>query len=253
MEPHPVVASAATPAQPAAPSKPVTPDWLREPAEIFAQRVETIAGKQLLSLAIYGYVLCGVFQPEYQAVRSVLVLPAIDLELLKRLATEMRGLGRLHFAAPMIMTPHTIATSRDTFPLELLEIQRWHVTLRGNDPFESLDFSPADIRLQSEHDLRSIHIAMHQGLLMSRGREERLGVLSAELTESLLRVLRGLLWLAGQRADDRVRGDRCRGKARGPRAAGRLSGIDRSDAAGWHKFVRLYDDIQALGQFADAI
>ena len=84
-------------------------------------------------------------------------------------------------------------------------------------------------------------------------RRERLGRLSAELTDSLLRVLRGLLWLNGQseplpafHAIEAVE------RLLGQPLPGVCTALDRSDMAGWHKFRRLYDDILALEQFADA-
>lgn len=206
----------------------------------------------LRSLAVYGAAVAGHFQPDHHAVQSVLVLASADLELIRKLAQAGSGQRRWRFAPPLVMTARSIDRSRDTFPLELLEIQQWHVTLLGDDLFAGLQFEPRDVRLQCERELKVLEIAMHHGLLAAHGHEEHLSLLSADLSDSLLRVLRGLVWLAGEREPqprfhliERVE------KLIGRPLPGVCAALDRSDLAGWHKFQRLYDDLLALGQFAD--
>jgi hypothetical protein len=235
------------------PSSPAAlPAALQAPAEHFARRIAELLGDAVRGLAIYGAAVAGPFHPEHDAVRSVLVLARADLELIRKLAQAGSGERRGRFAPPLVLTPRAIDSSRDTFPLELLEIQQWHVNLLGDEFFSALEFAAHDMRLQCEREIKVLEIAMHQGLLASRGHEEHLSLLSADLSDSLLRVLRGLVWLAGERQPqprfhviERVE------KLIARPLPGVCAALDRSDLAGWHKFQRLYDDLQALGRFAD--
>ena len=230
------------------------PHLLRAPVREFAQGLGALAGRQLLGLTVYGMALEAAFQPEHHAIRSALVLATIDLDLLKQLGRDAPRPRGWRFSPPVIMTPQAIAASRDTFPLELIEIQQRHAAICGADHFTPLEFDPAHVRLQCERDLKVFLIAMHQGLLASGGREERLGTMSAELTGSLLRVLSGLLWLAGQRQPQPLfhRVEAVEKLIKRP-LPGICGALDRSDMAGWHKFRRLYDDLVALDEYADAL
>lgn len=233
-------------------ARPALSAALRGPAEQFAGRIAELLHSALQGVAIYGAAVEGHFDPEHHAVRSVLVLASAELELIRRLAQAGSGQRRWRFAPPLVLTPRSLDRSRDTFPLELLEIQQWHVTLRGEEFFSRLEFEARDVRLQCERELKVLEMAMHQGLLAAHGREEHLTLLSADLGDSLLRVLRGLVWLAGERQPqprfhliERV------AKLIGRPLPGVCAALDRADQAGWHKFQRLYDDLLALGRFAD--
>lgn len=244
------------PAAPApAPSGPAAlPPALQTPAQQFARRIGQLLGDSLRGLAIYGAAVEGHFDPEHHAVRSVLVLASADLLWIRKLAEAGSGERRWRFAPPLVLTPQALDRSRDTFPLELLEIQQWHVNLLGDEFFAPLLFEARDMRLQCERELKVLEIAMHQGLLASHGHDERLSLLSADLSDSLLRVLRGLLWLTGEQGPQpRFHLIEAVEKRLGRPLPGLCAALDHSDRAGWHKFQRLYDDLQALGRFADGI
>ncbi|MHC4236096.1 MAG: hypothetical protein ACYSUQ_13350, partial [Planctomycetota bacterium] len=96
---------------------------LRLPIRQYAGLVRDIAGPNAGALTLFGPVVAGVFDPKRHAVKSVLVLKAVDLSILRRLAEHGAKLGKARISAPLIMTPQYIKASLDTFPLELLEIQ----------------------------------------------------------------------------------------------------------------------------------
>ena len=130
-----------------------------------------------------------------------------------------------------------IDDSRDTFPLELLEIVQRHVDVHGPDYFDQLDFEPAHVRLQCERELKVIEIQLQRGLLMAAGDERSLGRLGGHLGQTLLRILRGLAWLAGDRQPRTLYG---LVEAAEHSIARELGGIrrvlDDSDPADWSKF-----------------
>jgi len=228
------------------------PDEVRPSAERYVARLNRLAGKQLLAAALYGVGLPDFLAGRNLAAQNVLVLERVDLDLLRRLATESTALARANFAAPLIMTPAYIEASRDTFPLELIEIQQQHLTLTGPDLFAPLAFEPSHVRLQCERELKTVLIGMHQRLLVSQGSEALLGVASRDVADALLRVLRGLVWLADQReARPPMQLVAAAERLVGRKLPGVYAALDDADTAGWHKFQQLYEDVQALGHFAD--
>ena len=171
----------------------------RDVLEEFGQTLEPVFGADLLSASAFGGWLAG--DPFYAdaPARTVLVLRRIDLDALEQLAAEGVRLGQRGLAAPLIMTPAYIAASRDVFPLELLEIQQLHVMLRGEDHYAELQFDRADVRLACERELKSELIQMRQGLLAAAGLPEPLHAVCMQCAERSLRILRGVLWLKGER------------------------------------------------------
>lgn len=228
-------------------------EHMREPVREFADLVRQLAGRNAKSLAIFGALAGGSFDPKRHTVRSVLVLDKIDLDLLRRLAEEGERLGKSGFAAPLIMTPDYIAASLDTFPLELIEIHQCHVNVFGTDHFSDLKFEDRHVRLQCEREFKSILISLRQGLLAAAGREDVLEAVEVDIAEKLVRTLRGMLWLKGSRdarpapaVVDEVSAmiDR---RLDGVRAA-----LDPQGRHGWEEFQQLYQDVAAVGDIVDA-
>jgi hypothetical protein len=227
---------------------------LRPRLQHFASRLQELGGDRVLALTVFGPAAAGTFDSERHSVRSALVVKSADLDMLRQLAQEGTRLGRDHIAAPLVFTPTFLHDSRDTFPLELLEIQQQQVTVFGEDFFAALTFADADVRLQCERELKVIQIGMHQGLLASGGHERTLMKIGQDLTEHLVRTLRGVLWLKGQRdgqpATQVVQDTEKLLERSLPGVWGTLG---KTDGAPWQHFSNLYADVQALGQYVDAL
>jgi hypothetical protein len=168
------------------------PTALRSGLAAYAERVSTLAGPQLESLAVFGTVLTPDWRPG-QPVHQVMVLSGDDLALIRRLGVLGAEAGRLGLAAPLLVTPHLVRTSLDTFPLEWLEIGTCHQVLTGAELFADLAFAPEHVRLQCERESTVLAIALRQRLLRATGAGEPL----SGPAEHVVRIVRGLLHLAG--------------------------------------------------------
>jgi hypothetical protein len=173
----------------------------------YASQLQGLDAKDLRSLTLIGEVLRETFDAKRASAKSVVVLERMDLGLLRRIAERGTALGKMGFAAPLVMTQLHIESSLDTFPIEFIEIQQLHATVLGDDPFAGLVFEPGHVRLECERELKRFLIGLRQGLLASAGRTAALGELQHDAACGLLRTLRGMLWLKGKKAyepDDRV-------------------------------------------------
>jgi hypothetical protein len=229
------------------------PQPVRDTVHRYATHLADLAGERLLGLAVYGVATTAAFDPQRHRVRNVLVLTQFDLEFIRRFAEHGARYGKLLLAAPVIMTPHYIQRSCDTFALELLEIQQQHQTVLGQDYFVDLPLHDEHIRLQCERELKMFHVGMHQGLLASLGKEQLLSELTLDVADGLLRVLRGMLWLRGVKSPTSS-GDLLRQFER--LLARPLHGLEAvlvaTEPVGWPQFEQLYADIEALEQSIDA-
>jgi len=225
---------------------------MREAANQFEQVIKEVVGPHALSLTLYGRVTSQLFDVGRHTARSVLVLQQVELTILQQLAKHGMALGKLKFAAPIIMTPGYIKESLDTFPLELLEISTSGITLFGDNHFADLTFEVSHIRLQTERELKTTLISMRQGLLASTGQDKLLGALQMDIGEGMLRPIRGLLWLKGHR--DSLDMDAMLTKVEtvvSTQLGGLRSALNPSGPHGWKEFEQLYADVEALGKLAN--
>lgn len=216
--------------------------------------VEQVAGGNLAGLTVFGAVLSPGFDAAVMSAASVVVLNEIDLRLVRRLGEEGPKLGGMGIGAPLMMTPGYIVASLDTFPLEMLEIYQRHATLSGKDYFADLSFKDTDMRLQCEREFKRLLIQLRQGLLTAAGRDDVLAQVGTAIGSDLLRALRGLLWLKGEKqpqprdaviqAAERLTG-------------GSLSGVRHASQPhgerGWEMFESLYNDVARLAKVADEL
>lgn len=231
---------------------PQLPPAIRGPAGQYVAVVREVFETNALALTFFGRATTARFDPAQQVARSVLVLANVDLAAIRRLAVEGPAFGRLGIAAPLIMTPEYIAESRDAFPLEFIEIQQQHVTAFGDDYFVELTFAEDHVRLHCERELKVLLIGMRQGLLASAGVDRLLSSLDADVGEGLLRALRGLLWLRGQR---NAQDEGAVVAAVERMISGELHGLRRALSAdarhGWEAYQELYDDVARIGRFVN--
>jgi hypothetical protein len=227
------------------------PAPVRGSVQDYANRVREYGGANALSLTLFGPAAGSAFNPARDMVASVVVLESIDLTCLRRLAADGARFGKHRIAAPLVMTPALIKASRDSFPLELIEVQQQHLVIFGSDLFQDLVFDEQHVRLECEREFKTIAIGMTRGLVADAS-DAALAAIALQALEELVRTLRGLLWLHGERA--------------AAPAADMVSSVEalvsrpllgvrecllRPAAYGWAEFQLLYRDIEALGHFAD--
>lgn len=225
---------------------------MREAANQYERVIREVVGQGAVSLTLYGRVTTPAFDERRHTARSVLLLNQIELLVLQELAKHGMALGKLKFAAPVIMTPDYIKESLDTFPLEMLEISSSGITLFGENHFAGLTFEDTHIRLQTERELKTSLIGLRQGLLASTGQEKLLGALVMDIGEGLIRSLRGLLWLKGHRETMNV--ETMLEKTESvveAKLIGLRASLNPTGTHGWKEFEQLYIDAESLGNLAN--
>ena len=223
------------------------PEAMREPLRRYAETLKELAGDNARSLTLFGAVAAGTFNPRSHTARSVFVVGAVDLEMLRQLAKQGPRLGKARIAAPLIMTPEYIDASLDTFPLEFLEIAQHRICVFGEDYFQELSLQAADVRHQCEREIKTVQLGMRQALLAAAGRDKTLTTVEVDVGERLLRSLRGLLWLHGD-TEPRAAMDTVVAVEDGIHRSlpGVRSAVDDRSHHGWEEFKTLYADVDAL-------
>lgn len=228
------------------------PASMERPLADLRDLLEALAADDLLGLTAFGPVLEPGFDQSDLGATTVMVLRKIDLMMIRRLATHGPHMARMRVAAPLTMTPEYIASSGDSFPLELLEIHQRRLTLCGRDFFEQVNIQPEHLRLQCEREFKRILIRLRQGLLATGGKVDFLVDLERDIALQTLRTLRGMLWLEGRKdylpATDVLA--TCESMA-GRTLAGLREAV-RPDAEGsWDEYEAVYQDVEFLATKMD--
>ena len=228
-------------------------DQHREPIRKFAARIQELASGNALGWTIYAALGPTEGHAAPRAVHSVLMLRTMDLGLLRHLGAVGRHFGPQGLAAPLVMTPEFLESSRDTFPLELIEIRAgplnrfWSRTI-----LPSRNSTDRDVRLQCERELEVLLIGLQQGLVAFGGIEDRLRLLQHDWLRALLRALCGLLWLKGHK--ERLPAEQMVAevaKLLDLPLAGIRRALSASTSPGWQAFEQLHADVKALGTAVD--
>lgn len=120
------------------------------------------AGGNLLGLILYGGLARGRYNPGTSDINIVVVLRDISTEALVRIAPPLHAAQRARRVEPLIITPRELPRLAIAFPTKILDIQRRHVVLTGDDPFAGIDVSREHIRLRVEQELRNLALRLRR-------------------------------------------------------------------------------------------
>lgn len=168
---------------------------IQETVRYLLQTLVQALDADLQSLTLVGSAVTDDFVPGKSDINTVLVVNDIDAQLLSVLAAMGPEMGRKRLRAPLLMTPSYIQRSCDVFAVEWLDFQRFHQTIQGSDPFESLTFEKEHIRLQCETQFKSVLVRIRQGYIGSAEKKDALAALLSNAAKEVLPHLRAMLWL----------------------------------------------------------
>lgn len=154
----------------------------------------TLAGK-LKSVVLYGSAATGDFLEGVSGYNLLVVaepLGTSELQAVHPAAVKWEKAGN---PLPQFFTSAELAGSADTFPIEILDMQRSRKVLFGADLLAGLTVDPAHLRMQLEHDLKSKLLFFRQRYVAASNAPERLASLLASSVSTFLVLFRAALEL----------------------------------------------------------
>lgn len=120
----------------------------------FVADLRATHGDNLYAVVLYGAGTAGM--DDLRSDFHVLVaLNRITPEDLRQSQAPTREWQRLGYPLPTYFTTEELQNSADVFPIEFHRMKHSRVVLYGHDPFENLEISDANLRHQTEYELRS--------------------------------------------------------------------------------------------------
>ena len=155
-------------------------------------------GDNLASVVLYGSAAAGDFVELQSDYNLLIALNRITPEDLRQAQAPMREWQRLGHPLPVYFTFSELRDAADVFPIEFHQMERARVVLFGRDPFETLRISDANLRHQTEYELRSKLIQLRRLYIPSSVSARRLQDLMAESLSSFAGLFAPVLLLHGQ-------------------------------------------------------
>jgi predicted nucleotidyltransferase len=163
----------------------------------FVTRMRAAAGANLQSIILYGSAASGDFHEKFSDVNVLCVLRDTAFPHLAQLAPTVEWWRKQNNPAPLVMTQDELQRSADVFIIELLDMQRHHRVLFGDDVIEGLTVSTAQHRVQVEYELREKVIILRQGLLSAAGNKNLLWELLLGSVPAFTTLFRHALMVLG--------------------------------------------------------
>jgi hypothetical protein len=166
----------------------------------FVARLRTAAGANLESVILFGSAVAGDFDPEFSNVNLFCVIRDSSFGALQAFAPAVKWWDGQKQPPPLFMTHDEIERSTDVFTIELIDMQRHHRVLFGEDVVKGLSIPVKLHRIQVEYELREKLALLRQHLLLAAGNDSRLWELLLRSVSSFATLFRHALIVLGHSA-----------------------------------------------------
>ncbi len=155
-------------------------------------------GENLASVVLYGSAAAGDHVELRSDYNLLIALHRITPEDLRLAQAPMREWQRLGHPLPVYFTLSELSDAADVFPIEFHQMEKAHVVLYGADPFKGLEFSDANLRHQTEYELRSKLLQLRRLYIPASVSVEKLSALMSDSLSSFAALFRAVLLLSGE-------------------------------------------------------
>src|SRR5215813_13253112 len=154
-------------------------------------------GDNLASIVLYGSAATD-NQINRRSDHNLLIalnrITTADLHVAHDALREWHKLGQ---PIPVYFTVEELQDAADVFPIEFLQMEKARKVLHGSDPFQFVKISSANLRHQSEYELRTKLIRLRRLYIPASVSVERLSALMSDSLGSFAALFRAVLILVG--------------------------------------------------------
>nr|MBU1328435.1 hypothetical protein [Candidatus Omnitrophota bacterium] len=156
-------------------------------------RLLDIHKENIVSVVLYGSATGKYFMIKKSDINLVVVFKDLQLQQLKdSLSAVNSGISK-RITAPLFLSLSHIETSKDTFPIEFIEIKENNILVYGKDVFSGLKIDEANLRLFCKKEIEGKLIRIRQAYLEIGLKKKGVEALMKESLNSLIPVFRALL------------------------------------------------------------
>jgi hypothetical protein len=157
-------------------------------------------GENLACVVLYGSAAAGDHIELRSDYNLLIALNRITPEDLRQAQAPMREWQRLGHPLPVYFTVEELSDAADVFPIEFHQMANARIVLYGHDPFEFVKLSDANLRHQTEYELRSKLIQLRRLYIPASVSVDKLCDLMSDSLSSFAALFRAVLLLHGHEA-----------------------------------------------------
>ncbi|HEX8747126.1 MAG TPA: hypothetical protein VF717_07985 [Pyrinomonadaceae bacterium] len=169
----------------------------QESLKNFVEDLRVTHKENLASVMLYGSAAAGDAMAERFGLNMLVALHNITPEDLRLAQAPAREWQRLGQPVPVYFTLRELREGADVFPIEFHQMARTRKVLFGPDPFELLELSNANLRHQTEYELRGKLIQLRRSFIPASSSSEKLARLMSESLGTFSSLFRPVLILHG--------------------------------------------------------
>lgn len=153
--------------------------------------------ENLASVVLYGSAAVGDEMAERFGLNMLVALHRITPEDLRQGQAPAREWQRLGQPMPVYFTLRELKDAADVFPIEFHQMVRTRKVLFGHDPFEFVELHDANLRHQTEYELRGKLIQLRRSYIPASASAAKLASLMSESLGTFSALFRPVLILHG--------------------------------------------------------
>lgn len=155
-------------------------------------------GENLTSIVLYGSAAAGEVVPQDSDHNLLVVLQRIAAKDLRASQKPLAAWIKAGEPPPVYFTVEELQRAADVFPIEFTQMEKAREVLFGRDPFELVEISRANLRHQTEYELRTKLIQLRRLFVPASVSVEKLAALMSDSLASFAALFRSVLILHGE-------------------------------------------------------
>lgn len=164
----------------------------------FVKRARAAAEANLESVILYGSAVSGDYHPDFSNLNIFCVLRDSSFPALQALGPVAKWWDQQKQPPALVMTRAELERSSDVFTIELLDMQRHHRVLYGDDVLQGMQIPMHLHRIQVEYELREKLVLLRQKLVLSSESDKKLWDLLLRSVPSFVTLFRHAAIALGQ-------------------------------------------------------
>ena len=166
----------------------------------FVQRARNAVGENLLSMILFGSAASGDYESGFSDFNVLCVVRDASPSALQALSGTARWWATQKQPPPLVMTRSELERTTDVFTIELLDMQKHHRVLFGEDVVKTLQVPLHLHRVQVEYELREKIVLLRRQYLLAAEKDRAVWDLMLHSVPSFITLFRHALIALGQPA-----------------------------------------------------
>ncbi|MBN2410784.1 hypothetical protein JXQ31_03760 [candidate division KSB1 bacterium] len=147
----------------------------------------------LVSIVLYGSGAKGEYVRKKSDINFLVVLTEDGIKKLSGAFTLVKKWKKRNVAVPLFLTRDYIESSLDSFPIEFLNMKKFHKLVYGEDILSGLQISKDHLRLRCEEQIKGKLLHLREDFLRTLGNKRPLGSLLAVTIPAFASLFTALL------------------------------------------------------------